>query len=202
MSKLSDLRAEVYSFISNISNGDKHLKQEPLNEKGLQFDLYQTLKKKGYNVVYELELPKLKPYLDELCQVVNEVKTFGHEKDSLVPDLVVNLGDEGFACFELKYNQSETAFEIDGKKCRVYVEQCSDVHYAGYINVFRDKNDNRTGEYCRDKNYKYRYYYHCDTTIDEHKLSKSSAAYSIKSIWEQRNEELRQGKGEFAKYEY
>lgn len=205
---LRQLRDDVFdAFKAKVANGDIYINHVPKKEKGLQYDLYLYLKGKGYDVVYELELHNLGQYLEEkeksVNESVNEVKDFSHEEGSLVPDLVVNLGDEGFACFELKYNEiDKTLYSHDGKKCKVYVEHCSDIHYAGYIDLLKGKLDGYKANACKDPNYNFYYYYMNDKTVENEKaLSKSSDAYSIRKIWEEKHNAIKQGKGEFSKFD-
>jgi len=199
MSKLNDLRNDIRLFLANVTQGNKYHKTKPKKEKGLQFELYRYLKEKGYAVVYELELPELGQYLQE---EKNEAKTFGHEEGSLVPDLVVNLGEEGFACFELKYDElDDNLYARDGKKCKVYVEHCTDVHYAGYIDLYTGTLDEYKNRPCKDPSYSYSYYYENDNSIDESGLNKMPSAYSIKSLWLRHFKYLNDGNGEFAEYE-
>ena len=95
------LQDDVFdAFAKKIAQGDIYKNNVPKLEKGLQYDLYLYLKdEKGYDVVYELELPNLGQFLPK---GINEDKTFSHDEGSLVPDIVVNLGEDGFACSELK----------------------------------------------------------------------------------------------------
>lgn len=199
---LQQLRSDVYNaFATKVAQGDIYINNVPKLEKGLQYDLYLYLKEeKGYDVVYELELPDIGKYVK---QQINEVQTFSHEEGSLVPDIVVNLGKDGFACFELKYNETnKSLYDHDGDKSRVYVEHCLDVHYAGYIDLLKGKLDGYEADACKDPNYKFHYYYKHDENIKKEKaLSKAENAYSIRELWENKLKAIRIGKGEFSKYE-
>ena len=203
MKKLNELIKTIEEFFDNIDNGDQYLNSDPKSEDGLQLDLYLYLKDLGYQVVYELSLPKLKPYLDK---ELNEAVGFsGFPKDSLRPDLVVNLGNEGFVCVELKYNEpSEKDIKEDEAKCRVYVQYCSDVHYA--ISLHLHRNDVSTKEddayFCDDEDYRYSWYECIDSLLDaRYGLLKSPAAYLIGGLWQSRCVEIMNGDGKFAEYE-
>lgn len=200
MKKLNELIKAIEEFFDNIDNGDQYLNGDPKLEEGLQLDLYQYLKDLGYQVVYELSLPDLKPYLE---RELNEAKGFsGFPKDSLRPDLVVNLDDEGFVCLELKYNETDDEeIEEDLAKCRVYVKQCRDVHFAGVINLskYEIKYINHTP--CEDMDYEYGIAGFWDDSIDRNGLRKSPLAYSIIDLWEEELEKIDSGEGKFADYE-
>lgn len=197
---LNALIEDVESFFDSINCGDKYIDGDPELEEGLQLDLYQYLKDLGYQVVYELSLPDLKPYLE---RELNEAKGFsGFPKDSLRPDLVVNLDDEGFVCLELKYNETDDEeIEEDLAKCRVYVKQCRDVHFAGVINLskYEIKYINHTP--CEDMDYEYGFAGFWDDSIDRNGLRKSPLAYSIIDLWEEELEKIDSGEGKFADYE-
>lgn len=198
MSKLSDLRRDIHSFFSSVKEGDLYLTGDPKLEKKLQLNLYRYLRDKGYLVVYELQLPNLQQYLKH--QLNEAERDFCYEAGSLRPDLVVHLDDEGYACFELKYKKSDDEFSIDGDKCRVYVEHCLDVHYAGYIDLFTDELKDYDWDECKDKTYKYSFFYKCDQALERDGIKKSSNAYSIKNLWADKAIEILEDKGEFAKY--
>ena len=205
---LQQLRIDVFdAFETKIPNGDIYINHVPKKEKGLQYELYLYLKERGYDVVYELELHDLGQYvtsdINEGKTNSSEDKTFSHEEGSLVPDIVVNLGDEGFACYELKYNETrKSLYDHDGDKCKVYVEHCSDVHYAGFINLLKGAIDGYRANACKDPNYKFHYCFWNDKYIDKEKaLSKANNAYPIREIWEEKNEAIKQGRGEFSDLE-
>lgn len=201
MKEISDLVNDLDWFLANIEDGDKYNHEKPSLEDGLQFDLYFYLKNLGYQVVYELELPDLKQYLDK---ELNESRVFGYTKGSLRPDIVVNLGHRGFSCFELKYNESsidECAEDL--AKCRVYVKNCKDVHIAGFIHLHRCdiQFDAFEGTSCEDYNYEYNFYCYTDNPMDSNRLSKSSVAKLVRINWMNRLFELKRGGGKYADYD-
>ena len=196
------LQDDVFdAFAKKIAQGDIYKNNVPKLEKGLQYDLYLYLKdEKGYDVVYELELPNLGQFLPK---GINEDKTFSHDEGSLVPDIVVNLGEDGFACFELKYDETnKSLYDHDGDKCRVYVEHCSDIHYAGFIDLLKGNIHGYRAFACKDPNYKFHYCYWHDKVVNIDKArSKANDAYLIRERWEDKLEAIKQRKGEFSKYE-
>lgn len=200
MKKLNELIKTIEEFFDNIDNGDQYLNGDPKLEEGLQLDLYQYLKDLGYQVVYELSLPNLKTHLE---RELNEAKGFsGFPKDSLRPDLVVNLEEEGFACFELKYNETDAdEIEEDIAKCRVYVKHCKDVHFAGVINLSKYEIKYLNHTPCEDMDYEYGFAGFWDDSIDRNGLRKSPLAYSIIDLWEEELEKIDSGEGKFADYE-
>ena len=147
-------------------------------------------------------MPNLGQYIEN--EDINEAKTFAiHKEGSLVPDLVVNLGDEGFACFELKYNEEDSKkYSHDGDKCKVYVEHCTDVHYAAFIDLINGAVDGYNVHQCKDPNYKFHYYYYHDADVSaECALQKHESAYSILELWKEKLREIKAGRGEFAEIE-
>lgn len=200
MKKLNELIKAIEEFFDNIDNGDQYLNGDPKLEEGLQLDLYQYLKDLGYQVVYELSLPNLKTHLE---RELNEAKGFsGFPKDSLRPDLVVNLEEDGFACFELKYNETDDEeIEEDIAKCRVYVKHCKDVHFAGVINLSKYEIKYLNHTPCEDMDYEYGFAGFWDDSIDRNGLRKSPLAYSIIDLWEEELEKIDSGEGKFADYE-
>lgn len=200
MKKLNELIKAIEEFFDNIDNGDQYLNGDPKLEEGLQLDLYQYLKDLGYQVVYELSLPNLKTHLE---RELNEAKGFsGFPKDSLRPDLVVNLEEDGFACFELKYNETDDEeIEEDMAKCRVYVKHCKDVHFAGVINLSKYEIKYLNHTPCEDMDYEYGFAGFWDDSIDRNGLRKSPLAYSIIDLWEEELEKIDSGEGKFADYE-
>lgn len=197
---LRTLIEDIEYFFDNIKDGDKYIDGDPELEDGLQLDLYRYLKDLGYQVVYELSLPDLKPYLDK--ELNEAVCCSGFPKDSLRPDLVVNLEEEGFACFELKYNETDDEeIEEDMAKCKVYVKHCKDVHFAEFIHLSKFGFENIQSRPCVDWDYEYEYYAAWDDRINQNGFHQSLLAYSIKDKWEDRLEEIENGKGKFADYE-
>ena len=195
MKKLNELIKVLDEYFGNIDNGDQYIEED-----GLQLDLYLYLKDLGYQVVYELSLPKLKPYLDK--ELNESVGFSGFQKDSLRPDLVVNLEDEGFACFELKYNETDDEeIEEDLAKCRVFIKQCKDVHFAEFIHLSKHGIVSIQSSSCKDWEYEYGYYGVWDNIVGSDGLHKSPLAYSISDLWEERLEEIEEGGGKFAEYE-
>lgn len=200
MSKLEILIKDIQDFYKKIDNGDKYLTSKPKKEKGLHLDLFRYLMDLGYLVVYELELPNLQQYL---VQELNEsYRDFSYEEGSLRPDIVVYLEEEGYVCLELKYNESDRKFSIDGIKSRIYVEHCLDVHYAGYINLHKNSLKQYDADPCKDEIYRYSFYYKCDQTLEKSGKEKSKTAYSIKLLWAQKALDILDGKGEFSEYGY
>ena len=197
--ELDVLIEDIDAFFSNIENGDKYINGVPNKEYGLQFDLYCYLKNLGYNLVYELSLLDLKPYLDEELEIINE----GYPEGSLRPDLVIRLDDGGFVCVELKYNKkSESEIIEDMAKCRVYVKHCQDVHCAMFIHLSKHELKNNLQNYpCADEKYRYELYDVGDDLVYPKGNPKSTDAYSIAELWNKKNEEIKNGEGEFADYE-
>ena len=199
MKNIQNIINDIYEFLSEIEDGDKYMNSDPNKEYGLQFDLYQYLKSKGYQVVYELELPNLKQYMDD---ELNEARVFGFIKGSLRPDLVVNLGYYGYACFELKYNEDDDSqIAEDEAKCRVYVKNCKDVHYAATINLFKCSAEDVDLNPCVDVDYQFSFDACWDRRVRKDGVLKSLDAYPIKPLWAQRSIEIYNGKGIFADYE-
>lgn len=197
---LRTLIEDIEYFFDNIKDGDKYIDGDPELEEGLQLNLYKYLKNLGYPVVYELSLPKLKPYLDK--ELNESVGYSGYPKGSLRPDLVVNLEEEGFACFELKYNETDDEeIEEDMAKCRVYVKHCKDVHFAGVINLSKYEIKYLNHTPCEDMDYEYGFAGFWDDSIDQNGLCKSPLAYSIIDLWEEELEKIDSGEGKFADYE-
>ena len=197
---LRTLIEDIEYFFDNIKDGDKYIDGDPELEDGLQLDLYRYLKDHGYQVVYELSLPDLKPYLDK--ELNEAVCCSGFPKDSLRPDLVVNLEEEGFACFELKYNETDDEeIEEDIAKCRVYVKHCKDVHFAGVINLSKYEIKYLNHTPCEDMDYEYGVAGYWDDSVDRGGLRKSIFATPIRKLWEERYMEIENGVGKFADYE-
>lgn len=201
MANIKNLVDDINIFFSNIEEGDVYQTSDPYKEQGLQLDLYCYLRDLGYAVVYELELPNLQQYLRR--EMNESLGMFGYEAGSLRPDLVVNLGADGFACFELKYDENNLhQLEEDAAKSRIYVKHCTDVHYAGYLNFYqlKYKRVEYDGEYCADPDYLFSFY--CYTDNPKTGLMKSRDAYMINRKWEQKAIEIENGEGEFSKYGY
>ena len=150
-------------------------------------------------MVYELSLPKLKPYLDK--ELNESVGYSGYPKGSLRPDLVVNLEEEGFACFELKYNEKDDEeIREDLAKCRVYVKHCKDVHFAEFIHLSKHGFENIQSRPCVDWEYEYGFGGIWDRSIGQDGLLKSWYASSIENLWKEKLTQIKNGEGEFAKY--
>jgi len=200
MKTILDLANALDAFFVSIENGDWYTESNPELEDGLQLDLYKFLQGEGFPVVYELGLPNLKPYLDrELNESVRGMSST--VKDSLKPDLVVNLGAFGFACIELKYNETdETECIEDAAKCNVYVKHCSDVHYAASINLCRNTMEGFNTNKCADINYVYNTYESWDKWARPDGFNKANEPYSIRGLWAKRHQEILNGNGKFADF--
>lgn len=199
--ELETLIEDIDVFFSIIEDGDKFINSDPNKEYGLQFDLYCYLKNLGYNLVYELSLLDLKPYLDKELKKLNEGYE-GYPEDSLRPDLVIKLDIGGFVCIELKYNeQDDTEIIEDIAKCRVYVQQCQDVHYAKFIHLSKDIYKNLELGKCRDNEYHYSFYEVWDNLIYQNGLPKSANAYPIAKLWKKKLDKIENGRGEFSDFE-
>lgn len=202
MKTILDLANALDAFFGGINNGDKYIGSDPELEDGLQLDLYKYLLKEGFLAVYELGLPNLKPYLD---QEINEsVRGMSSTvKDSLKPDIVVNLGTNGYACIELKYNEkNETECIEDAAKSRVYVKHCLGVCYAVSINLSQEEMDGFEPYACADPNYVYNTYECWDKNARYDGYLKARDAYSITELWARRSLEIANGHGKFAKFGY
>lgn len=200
---LEEFKNDVSSFISNVSNGDKYENSIPKKEKGLQLDLYKYLLGMNYDVVYELELPDLQQYLNESFDETR--KMFTYIEGSLRPDIVVKLGDAGYTSIELKYNEPDVQeHEKDRRKNKVYIEHCTDIHYALRIHLHKKEItiDGDKSHSCADRKYEYSKYYTCDESIEKGEYKKATETYSIKELWADKLQQINDHKGEFAKYGY
>ncbi len=200
---LDEFEKEVSNFFSNVSNGEKYETSDPKKERGLQLDLYKYLLGKNYDVVYELELPDLQQYLSE--PIEESEKTFAYQEGSLRPDLVIKLDDENFASIELKYNEdNKDLHDYDKDKNRVYVKQCLEIHYAERIHLHNNDIHIKGLDdvSCKDEKYSYSDYIICDESIKKGKCAKASEAYPIRKLWEEKLQQIKDHKGEFAKYGY
>lgn len=202
---LDQLHKDIHGFFKGIKTGDVYKPSAnrvhiPKNEDGLQLDLYIYLKDHGYDVVYELELPDL---ADKIQYTANDPLKVFASQGSLIPDLVVKLSDESLVCIELKYNETDiNAYKHDGRKCKTYVENCTDVHFAGCINLLKGSLAGLNANSCLDPEYNYHYYYWFDLSVDEEGgLSKSDDHYPILELWERRLQTIKEGKGKFHIYD-
>lgn len=199
---ITDLVNDLDWFLSNIEDCDNYINTDPSLEEGFQLELYLYLKEQGYQVVYELELPNLQQYLEH---ELNENRVYGFAKGSLRPDIVVNLGTNGLACLELKYNESDINLcAKDLAKSRVYAKHCKDVHFAGFIHLHRSEIelDGFEGRPCGDEDYEYDFYGYTDNPTEHIGLSKSLVARPILSFWQNWLCALKRGEGKFAKFDY
>lgn len=205
MATLDQLRKDVLNALkTKVPNGDVYINHVPKKEKGLQYDLYLYLRDElGYEIVYELELPNLGQFVTQKIDESNRLKAFAHAEGSLVPDIVVKLDDGSFACFELKYNETnKQIFDHDRDKCKTYIEHCLDVHYAARINLLKGTIEEYEPISCKDPSYIFYYYYQHDKCVkEENALEKANDAYPIKDLWEEKLKEIKDGKGEFSEFD-